>query len=129
MHAFLLAASLVALTLDDGQVTMSVPTSIHVKKHSVNFETTEFDLYDGNDATPLLAFIDGGGSYDLTAFSKTCLNGSPAWVQDGGASGTTVIGQPGSWAVAAYWTNLNGSRLTDAHEIISSIRINFGGKC
>jgi hypothetical protein len=129
MHAFLLAASLVTLTLDDGQVTMSVPTSISVKKNSVNFETTEYDLYDGNDATPLLTVIDGGGSYDLTAFNKTCLNGSPAWIQDGGASGTAVIGEPGSWAVAAYWTNLHGSRLNDAHEIVSSIRINFGGKC
>jgi hypothetical protein len=128
MHAFFLAASFATLTLDDGQVTLSVPTSMHVKKQPVNFETTEYDLYDGNDPTPLLTVIDGGGSYDLTAFTKTCLNASPAWIQDGGASGTTVIGEPGSWAVAAYWTNLNGSRLSDAHEIISSIRIKFGGK-
>jgi hypothetical protein len=129
MHALLLAASLTTLTLDDAHVTMSVSTSISVKKHSVNFETTEYDLYDGNDAAPLLTIVDGGGSYDLATFRKTCLNGSPAWIQDGGASGTTVIGEPGSWAVAAYWTNLNGSQLKDAHEIISSIRINFGGKC
>lgn len=129
MHALLLAVALTTLALGDGHLTMSIPPGVHLKKNAVNFETEEYDLYEGSDTAPLLTVIDGGGAYDLSAFKKTCLNSRPAWIHDHGASGTIIMGEPGSFAVAAYWTNLKGSRLSKARAIASSIRINFGAQC
>ncbi len=129
MYAFLLAASFATLSLAGGLFTMNVPASVHLKKQDVNFETSAYNLYSGSDPRPLLTVIAGGGSYDLGHFHKTCLNGSPAWMHDVGTSGTVVVGQPGSWAVAAYWKDLKGSQISTARAIISSIRLNPEEKC
>jgi len=127
--AALLAATSTTLSLDDGHLHLTVPATVRVQQQKVNFETREYDLYDGDSKTPLLQIVDGGGSYDLTAFSKTCLNGRPAWLDDGGDSGILVVGEPGSWAVAAYWQKLSGDQLIMAKEIIRSLEIDFGPKC
>jgi hypothetical protein len=127
--AALLAATSTTLSLDDGHLRLKVPASIRVQQQKVNFETVEYDLYDGGSKTPLLQIVNGGGSYDLAAFSKTCLNGRPAWLDDHGDSGIMVVGEPGSWAVAAYWQSLSGDQLVVAKKIIASLEIDFGPKC
>jgi hypothetical protein len=117
------------LSLNGGDLTLTVPASVQAKQQTVNWETNAYDLYDGSDSSPLLEIVDGGGAYILSTFARTCLNGRTAWTDDGGESGTVVVGDPGFHAVAAYWRNLTGDRLREAHAIISSIRLGFGAKC
>jgi hypothetical protein len=128
-QALLLAAAFITLSLNDGDLILIVPASVHVKQQTVNWETSAYDLYDGSDSSPLLEIVNGGGAYDLSAFAKTCLNGKTAWTADSGESGTVVVGDPGGHAVAAHWRNLTGDRLREAHAIISSMRLGFGAEC
>ena len=127
--AIVIAVSMTPLSLDEGHLKLSVPSNVQVREQRLNFETAEWDLYEPGNALPILQIVDGGGSYDLSSLDKGCLNGRPSWRHDDGGSGTVVVGEPGSWAVAAYWENLSGQRLTDAKTIVSSIEIDFGGKC
>ena len=114
-----LAVSATLLSLDSGQLHLTVPASVRVQRHKVNFETDEYELYEENDKTPLLLIVDGGGAYDLRGFTKICLNGRRAWRTESVDSGTLVVGQPGVNAVSAYWSKLSGERLSEAKGILS----------
>ena len=125
----LVAASTTLLSLDSGRLHLEVPSTVHLRQSNVNFETSAYFLYEGDDKEPLLVIIDGGGAYDLHSFARLCLNGRRAWKSEGADSGTVVVGEPGFSAVAASWAKLSGGRLTEAKAIASSLRINWGPKC
>ena len=129
LPSLLLAASTTLLSLDSGQLHLAVPASVRVRQNKVNWETVEYDLYEANDKVPLLRIVDGGGAYDLHGFAQICLNGRQAWRTESVGSGTVVMGQPGVNAVAAYWSKLSGERLSEAKDIVSSLRIDYGPKC
>ena len=125
----LLLAALTTLSLDSGQFHLTVPAGVRVRRHKVNFETDEYDLYRENDKTPLLVIVDGGGSYDLHGFAQVCLNGRQAWRTESVDSGTVIVGEPGSNAVAAHWSKLSGERLNEAKAIVASLQIDYGPRC
>jgi hypothetical protein len=128
MHGLMLVALVRMLSLDSGHLTISVPPDIQVESQALNLDVLEYDLYDSVDA-PLLKIIVGGKRHDVSGFSQTCLNASPAWFSDDGAAGTVIVGEPGSWTIEASWDGLSGERLIDAHTIISSIRTDIGPRC
>ena len=74
----LLAVSLTALSWDDGRVKLNVPSTVQIRERKENFETMEYDLFEGDGTQPLLTIIDGGGAYDFTKYKKLCLNGRQA---------------------------------------------------
>ena len=117
------------LRLGDGHLVLMVPPGIRVQREKANFETVEYDVYEATGALPLLQVVDGGAAYDLRLFTKSCLNARPAWTAASGGARTVVVGEPGSWAVAVYWSDLSGERLNEAKAIVSSIQIDFGNKC
>ena len=129
LPALLLASSTTLLSLDSGQLHLAIPASVRARQHKVNWETVAYDLYDANNKVPLLEIIDGGGAYDLHGFAQICLNGRRAWRKETVDSGTVVVGEPGSNAVAVYWSKLSGERLNAAKSIVSSLRIDYGPKC
>ncbi len=128
LPALLLAAS-TTLSLNYGQLHLTVPTSVRVQQSKVNWETVEYDLYELNDKESFLQIVAGGGAYDLHKYTHICLNGREAWKIESADSGMVVVGEPGFNAVAVYWAKLSGARLTEAQNILSSLRTDWGAKC
>jgi hypothetical protein len=129
LPTLLLAASSTLLSLDDGSLDLTVPTSVRVQQSKLNWETLEYDLYELNDKESFLQIVAGGGAYDLHKYTRICLNGREAWKLENADSGMVVVGEPGFNAVAVYWAKLSGTRLTEAQNILSSLRIDWGAKC
>jgi|HubBroStandDraft_4_1064222.scaffolds.fasta_scaffold04805_3 hypothetical protein len=129
LPALLVAASTTLLSLDDGQLHIAVPTSVRVQQSKVNWETLEYDLYELSEKDSFLQIVAGGGAYNLHGYTRMCLNGRQAWKIENADSGMVVAGEPGFNAVDVYWAKLSGARLTEAQNIVSSLKIDWGAKC
>jgi hypothetical protein len=117
-----------AFPLKAGLFTLFISSGIYERQTDVKPEFSEFAFYDTTNPSPLFKLAEGGGSYDLKNFAKTCMNGRYAWRADDGPSGTVIMGEPGS-LVAVSWSDLSGDRLSRARAIISSMNVNFGTEC
>jgi len=129
LPTLLLATSMTLLTLDDGALHLAAPTSVRVQQSKVNWETLEYDLYEPSEKESFLQIVAGGGAYDLHRYTRICLNGREAWKIESADSGMVVVGEPGFNAVAVYWAKLSGTRLNEAQNILSSLKMDWGAKC
>lgn len=62
------------ITLDSGNLKVTVPFNATVTKERVNWETDSYTVHQGTDGAELLKIIVGGGSVDLKRFTPFCLN-------------------------------------------------------
>jgi len=124
--ALALTAAVSGNVLHDQEFTIRLPAGTHAVKSRVNFETDSYSIRDARNRE-IASIIAGGGAYDLHGYRRYCLNGSVAWLQDGGRSGTLVIGEPGVDAISLSYDTHDVRQLRMIKRMMASLRLLEGG--